>query len=621
MNTKLKRTMKKAVAAAMAAALLTGMAPNIPSSNVVRAESVREDYVPTGKLRNVMYYGDWSIWGGQGNFYPGGIPADQLTHLNFAFLDFDSSGKLIFCDKDAAVGAPVGMPGVQWDSANAGILSAMQLLRAENPNLRIGVSLGGWSKSGDFSQVAANENTRKKFVENVLKFIKYTNMDFVDLDWEYPGENQYRDPDLVDNKNDEGTTNASAADKENYIKLLQEFRDGLDAQGAELNKTYELTVALPAPKAKLDDGIDIEKLFKLVDFANIMTYDMRGAWDETSGHQTGLYTNPNDPLKDAGLSVDDSVQYLLANGAVADKIVIGCAFYTRGWQKVTGEADSNLPGLFGTAEAVSKDADLSPSKGALNEAPIKNGEGGRCGGVWGYGSLDKLKAAYPGLKEYWDDVAKAPYLYNAETGAFFTYDNPRSINEKADYVKENNLGGIISWMASQDKETTVAGQRDELTKTIKEALFGADPLTQYNISNAAIDVSVAVDTYTEEWSNATGYSITITNNAKNSESDTVLSLVENAGKTVKMPKLYIKTKNNQTFTSGGYGSGEITNEDGVCIINLATVYDNLQIKPGTSINFKIKSSAETVSVDDIERMELSQRITADGVEISKQNVY
>lgn len=73
------------------------------------------------QYRNVMYYGDWSIWGGEGNFYPKDIPADQLTHLNFAFLDFNSNGDLVFTDKDAAVGAPVGQEGVQWGGANAGV--------------------------------------------------------------------------------------------------------------------------------------------------------------------------------------------------------------------------------------------------------------------------------------------------------------------------------------------------------------------------------------------------------------------------------------------------------------------------------------------------------------------
>lgn len=618
---KLTRKMKFLLSIAMAFIFVVGMAAPAMKPNTALAEqtSGTEDYSSSGKLRNVMYYGDWSIWGGQGNFYPSGIPADQLTHLNFAFLDFDSSGNLIFCDKDAATGAPVGLPGVTWGAANAGILSSMQQLRAENPNLRIGVSIGGWSKSGDFSVVAASEATRKAFVANAVSFVKYTNMDFIDLDWEYPGADQYRDPDLCDNKNDEGTTKASAADKENYIKLLEEFRTQLDAQGAEIGKTYELTVALPAPSAKLNDGIDIARLFSIVDFANIMTYDMRGAWDESSGHQTGLYTNPNDPLKDAGLSVDDSVQYLLANGAPSDKIVIGCAFYTRGWQKVGQGPDASLPGLFGATEAVNKDADQSPSRGALNEAPIKDGEGGRCGGVWSYGSLSKLKGNYGGLTEYWDDTAKAPYLYSASTGAFFTYDNPRSIQEKAKYVKDNNLGGIISWMASQDAASS-SGKRDELTKVIKQALFGSATLPKYTISNPPLDLDVSVETYDEEWTRSKGYRITIKNTAAITEKNEVLNLVSTMGKTIKAPKIYLKTKSGATFTGAGYGCGQVTNQNGVCIIDLSGVSDYQNIVPGYTCTFQLKASNEP-SLDDIVSVELAQRITASGGEISRQVIY
>lgn len=154
--------------------------------------------------------------------YPKDIPADQLTHLNYAFLDFDAQGNLVFTDKDAAVGAPVGQDGVQWDSANSGSLIALQQLRAENPNLKIGISLGGWSKSGDFSVVAGDASKRANLVQNVMKFIKYTNMDFVDVDWEFPAE--VRQPDLVDNKNDEGTKYATPEDKNNYIVLLQDLK-------------------------------------------------------------------------------------------------------------------------------------------------------------------------------------------------------------------------------------------------------------------------------------------------------------------------------------------------------------------------------------------------------------
>lgn len=223
---KFRSIVKKAGMMTAAAVILCNMLGTV-SLPVFAQEVPQAAEAAQNAYRNVMYYGDWSIWGGQGMFYPKGIPVDQLTHLNFAFLDFDSNGELVFTDKDAATGAPVGMDGVTWGDPNGGILSAMQDLRAKNPNLKIGVSLGGWSKSGDFSAVCANEATRKNLVDNVMKFIRYTNMDFVDVDWEYPGSQ--RQADLVDNKNDEGTPQASEADRENYILFLQDLRKALDA--------------------------------------------------------------------------------------------------------------------------------------------------------------------------------------------------------------------------------------------------------------------------------------------------------------------------------------------------------------------------------------------------------
>lgn len=575
------------------------------------------DFSPSnGTLRNVMYYGDWSIWGGQGNFYPSGIPADQLTHLNFAFLDFDANGNLIFTDKDAAVGAPVGMAEVQWGAANAGILSALQELRAANPNLRIGVSIGGWSKSGDFTTVAANPGTRARFVENVMKFIKYTNMDFVDIDWEYPA--LPRQADKVDNQNDEGTPLATAADKENYILLLQDLKNALNIQGEQLDRTYELSVAIPASKSQLEAGVDIPRLFQTVDFANIMTYDLHGAWDSVSGHHTGLYTNPNDPNAGSGLSVDASVSYLLSKGAPSNKIVIGSAFYTRGWEKVSMGSNPATPGLFGEAQVCTQDADQTPSRGAANEAPLKSGEGGRRSGVWNYGSLQKLKAAYPGLKEYWDDAAKAPYLYDTNTGAFFTYDNQRSIREKAAYVLNHNLGGMISWAASGDAVTSNPLKKDELTKTIKDALFGTGALPEYEIGKASIDASVTVTPYSDQASK--GFEITIKNNAAKNETGEVLSLVELAGETIKLPKIYIKTKSGANFSSGGYGSGTVTNVNGIGVADLATVYDNQTIGQGSSCTFKLATTGPA-TLEDIISIELSQRIIKSGSEISRQVLY
>ena len=604
--------MSKAVAALTIVSIVFGtslvLLPGREASAVETKASVK---------RNVMYYGDWSIWDGGKNYYPKDIPADQLTHLNFAFLDFDKDGNLVFTDKDAAVGSPVGQTGVQWGGANAGILNALQELRAQNPNLKIGVSLGGWSKSGDFSDVAADQTKRAKLVENVMKFIEYTNMDFVDVDWEYPG--MVRQPDLVDNKNDEGTPNAKPEDKANYVTLLKDLRAALDKQGTTLGKTYELSVALPVGQDKIDAGLDVKSIFEVVDFANLMTYDMRGAWDEISGHQTALYTNPADPLKDKGFSINDSVNSYLASGAKAEKIVVGAAYYTRGWEKVSSEGTSaTTPGLFGKAEIANKDADQTPTRGADNEAQCKTGDSGRKGGVWAYGSRAELDKKYSGLKEYWDDAAKAPYLYNETTGAFFTYDNKQSIGEKTKYVNEKNLGGVIGWMASQDA-TTTSTKRDELTKATKEGLFGQAQLPKYEIKYADLDIACTVTTYTESPTNS-GYEITITNNEKAEESDAVLKEVERGSETIKMPKFYIYHDAGE-LAAGNNLAGVVTNETGYTTVDISGVYEGGTIEQGKSYTFRLKATTAPQDTKAIDNIEISQRILASGAELGKQNIY
>lgn len=591
---------------------------SIPLLNKQTSVHAQESQEITQKVpyRNVMYYGDWSIWGGEGNFFPKDIAADQLTHLNYAFLDFNSNGDLQFTDSDAATEVSAGVEEVGWNNARSGLLNALQNLRAENKNLKIGVSLGGWSKSGDFSEVAANPTKRKRLVENITKFLKYTNMDFVDIDWEYPAD--VRQPDSVDNKNDEGTPNAKPVDKENYILLLNEIRAAIDKQGEKLGKTYELSVALPASQEKLNKGIDVKRLFEVVDFANVMTYDMNGAWSKTSGHQTALYGNPDDPNYDSGLSVDQTVRFLQAKGAASEKIVIGAAFYTRGWNEVEKGENANLPGLFQTAKKNNVDADGSLSYGAANKNDVKIGDGGRVGGVWPYRNIGDLLGKDSGLKEYWDDTAKAPYLYSEVTGQLFTYDNVKSISYKTQYVKENELGGVISWMQSQDKETT-STKRDELTKAIKTGLFGTAKLSENKIVTTDLNIEANISTYSEYGKN--GYELTIKNNEKLNETSAVLSAVESASKTVKLPKYTLAMNTNEELIKGDYTAGVVSTSNGIVTVDLGGIYDAKELKPGETYTFRLQSNATNVSVDNIHSICMAQRILTSGPEIIQQTIY
>jgi chitinase len=65
----------------------------------------------------------------------------------------------------------------------------------------------------------------------------------------------------------------------------------------------------------------------------------------------------------------------------------------------------------------------------------------------------ELKSDYIGKQgyvRYWDAAAQAPWLWNAQTHRFISYDDPQSIAAKAAYVKAEQLGGIMYWEQSLD---------------------------------------------------------------------------------------------------------------------------------------------------------------------------
>ena len=67
---------------------------DVKAATKTLAELKAENKASSAAYRNVMYYGEWSIYAGQKNFYPSKIDGSLITHLNFAFMDVDEKGNL-----------------------------------------------------------------------------------------------------------------------------------------------------------------------------------------------------------------------------------------------------------------------------------------------------------------------------------------------------------------------------------------------------------------------------------------------------------------------------------------------------------------------------------------------
>src|SRR5262249_9081329 len=125
-------------------------------------------------------------------------------------------------------------------------------------------------------------------------------------------------------------------DRQNFTALVEEFREQLRAYGDETGKHYQLTAFLPAAAAKIDAGFQVAELFDEFDFATVQGYDLHGAWEPITNHQSNLLTSHKDP-SDPAFSVDDTIGAYLERGAPARKLVIGVPFYGRGWADVALE--------------------------------------------------------------------------------------------------------------------------------------------------------------------------------------------------------------------------------------------------------------------------------------------
>jgi chitinase len=319
-------------------------------------------------------------------------PVEKLTHIIYSFLKIQQD-TLTFHNEQ-----------------QRNNLVQLVALKKQYPQLKIMVSIGGWGGCGPCSELFASEAHRKTFAQTAISLFKQYQIDGLDLDWEYPVIEGY-----PGHKYD-------AADKQNFTALVKELRTAM-------GNDYLLSFAAGGFVKYLEQSIDWDAVMPMVDFVNLMTYDLVGGYSTVTGHHTPL--NGYRPGQE---STQKCVSWLLDKKLPADKLIIGAAFYGRVWEQV---ADSNH-GLY------------QPGK-------FKQGVA--------FKDFSSYFSDTSGYHYYWDKKAKAPYRYNEGKKLFATFDDERSIREKTKYIRRKKMGGIMFWELSQDK--SAKGLVDVMDKELK----------------------------------------------------------------------------------------------------------------------------------------------------------
>lgn len=407
------------------------------------------------------YYPSWSIYANDlkvKDLDTRGI-AGKLTTLVYAFENIDPTNLTCFAnnksgssDENSATGndgasdawadyqkgftaaESVNGTGDSWGQPLAGNFNQLKQLKAKHPDLKIVISIGGWTYSKYFSDVASTDAARKKFVSSCIDLYIKGNLpqlddnpsggtgvaagifDGFDIDWEFPASD-----------NGHLGNHQSPADTANYTLLLAEFRHQLDALGGSHR---QLSAALPSGAGDIAK-LEVGNLSTYLDRANVMTYDMHGAWETTgpTNFQAPLWDAYTSPANGSKLTAEDAILGYLNQGFPAAKLTMGVPFYGRGWQ---GVPDNGVAGLYQSVTGATDPFPFSQQPGVAFYKELKDA-----------GKLNDVHI---------DEASGGSWVYDGSN--FWSIETPETLAMKRQYIADLGLGGIMMYSLEADDSSS-----------------------------------------------------------------------------------------------------------------------------------------------------------------------
>ncbi|XP_046572841.1 uncharacterized protein LOC124280901 isoform X2 [Haliotis rubra] len=344
-----------------------------------------------GEYLRVCYMTNWSQnRPGDARFTVANITDVSLcTHIIVAFAQVNDSGNTL---------APY-----EWnDDIPDGTYAQLVKLRDSNPSLKVLLAVGGQAHgSAPFVEVVSDGERINTFCDNVIKYIRRVSFDGVDIDWVWPAQG-----------------GSGPADKQRYTTLLQRLRNKINTEASRTGlPRLLLTAAVAASRHIVDAGYEVDKIAQAVDFLSVMTFDLDASRGPRLLHHAPLSSRPGDSEEDRKYNLRYSINYWANKGAPRHKLVVGLPFYGR-YHVLLSQQLTSL---------------YSPANGTT--------------GFYPYYQICQFVQS-TNWTRVWDDDSDVPTIYSRDQ--WVGYDDLQSLEKKALYIREQQLGGAMFWEIGQD---------------------------------------------------------------------------------------------------------------------------------------------------------------------------
>lgn len=368
------------------------------------------------RMEIVGYYPNWQQYKRGGMFHQDNLDFSKYSIIEYAFMGLDENGNVYLVDPWGDNKIISG--DIDWDLTtdedNPVFIPYTNMISlAHKEGTKVMVSIGGWTLSTNFPEVAADPKKRARFAESCVEICRKYDFDGVDIDWEFPG--------AAPGNGCEG----GPEDKENLNLMFDVLRDSLDVYEKEAGQEMLLTAAFHSVPY-LAQQIDWEHTSEVLDYINLFGYDFYGAWYKAEAiPQSPLYP-PAEGHGDFGVNQADGFLLLTeVYGVPAEKIILGIGFYGRSVVGMKGG-----PALY------------APHDGGVDNDNFPLHEGSP--------AYFEIIEKFPEYDVMWDDDMKVPYMLGKNTNSFVGYDDLVSVQYKAAFICQQGAAGCLIWEVSQD---------------------------------------------------------------------------------------------------------------------------------------------------------------------------